>query len=97
MEVSKMKTKRNDGYTVLIAAFYTETNENKMLIGEGFTLIEAVVRALEFELSDQEFRNIIQFYGPDDFTGLCDWYISRGIYISEPWVLEGGEGLRAIE
>lgn len=83
------KMRRKDSYVVLVAVFNSETNENQILIGEGLTLIESIVRATEYELTDAELRNIISFYGPDDFTGLCDWYISRGIYISEPMVIQG--------
>lgn len=29
----------------------------------------------------------VQTYGPDDYEGLYEWYLSRGIVISEPFVL----------
>ncbi|MEQ2529076.1 hypothetical protein WMO40_20590 [Bacillaceae bacterium CLA-AA-H227] len=81
--------KRKDLFVVLVAVFNTEFNENQILIGEGITLIEAIVRAIEYELTDAELQNIIRIYGPDDITGLYDWYLSRGIYISEPMVVQG--------
>lgn len=81
--------RRNDPYVVLVAVFDSETNENQILIGEGITLVEAIVRAIEYELTDEELRNIIHLYGPDDLTGLTDWYISREIYISEPMIVKG--------
>ncbi|WP_019156893.1 hypothetical protein [Robertmurraya massiliosenegalensis] len=81
--------KRKDVYVVLVAVFDTELNENQILIGEGLTLVEAIVRGIEFELSDEELRNIIHVYGPDDIEGLYEWYLSRGIYLSEPMIIQG--------
>jgi hypothetical protein len=73
--------------TIMIAIFRTEINESQLLIGEGFTLIEAVVRAIEFNFDDQVVMNAVQNYGPNDFEGLYEWYLSRGIYLSEPLVV----------
>lgn len=79
--------RRKDTVLVLVAAFNVENNENQILIGEGLTLVEAIVRAVEYEFTDEELRNIIQVYGPDDVTGLYDWYLSREIFLSEPMII----------
>lgn len=72
---------------IMIAAFRSETCESQLLIGEGFTFVEAIVRAVEYELNDQQVFKIVQQYGPDDIEGLYEWYLSRGIYLSEALVL----------
>ncbi|MEK5217753.1 hypothetical protein [Psychrobacillus sp. FSL H8-0487] len=83
-----MSTNEKYKYLIMVAAFRSETNENRIYIGNGFTIIEAIVRSIEYDLSDEEIQNIIYIYGPDDFEGLQDWYISRGIYISDPEIIE---------
>lgn len=75
-------------FLIMVAVFRSETNENRIYIGDGFTTIEAIVRSIEYELSDEEIQNIIYIYGPDDIEGLQDWYISRGIYISNLEVIK---------
>ena len=82
-----MTESNENKYLIMIAAFRTETNENRIYIAEGFTIIEAIVRSVEYELSDEEIQNIIYIYGPDDLEGLYDWYLSRGIYLSEPEII----------
>lgn len=79
------------GFLIMIAAFRSEFNQNKIHIGRGLTLIEAIVRSVEYELSDEEMKNIIYMYGPDDLDGLNDWYESRGIYLSEAEIIEQPE------
>lgn len=80
--------KETNKFLIMVAAFRSETNQNRIYIGEGFSIIEAIVRAIEYELSDEEIKNIVFIYGPDDFEGLQDWYITRGIYISDPELIE---------
>lgn len=91
-----MKNRNKDPVVVLVAVFRSENNLNEILIGEGLTLIEAIVRAIEYSLTDEELQNIIHIYGPDDFLGLYDWYISRGIFLSEPMVVQG-EGVFSLD
>jgi hypothetical protein len=61
--------------------------ESKLVIGEGFTMTEAIVRSIEYDCNDQEILNAVQIYGPDDFEGLAEWYRDRGIYISDPFFI----------
>lgn len=72
---------------VLVAAYRNETGQNEILIGEGYSLVEAVVRAIEHSLSEEEFLNILHIYGTDDFAGLSEWYLSRDIHISQPMII----------
>lgn len=72
---------------LLIAVYRGDTHESQIAIGEGFTLVEATIRAIEYKLDDEDIRNAIVTYGPDDYEGLYEWYLSRGIVISEPLIL----------
>lgn len=75
-------------YKLMISAFKTEENTNHLVIGEGFSLVEAVVRAVEIKPEDEVMSQVIQFYAPDDFEGLYNWYLERGIYLSEPFIID---------
>jgi hypothetical protein len=72
---------------IMIACFRSESCESQLLIGEGFTIIEAIVRSVEYSMTEDQIFKVVQTYGPQDYEGLFEWYISRGIYISEPLVL----------
>jgi hypothetical protein len=72
---------------IMIACFRSESCESQLLIGEGFTIIEAIVRAVEYSMTEDQIFKVVQDYGPHDYDGLFEWYISRGIYLSEPLVL----------
>jgi len=70
---------------VEVAVFDTETNKNLIREGEGFTIIEAIVRAVEYYFeTEEEIQSLIRTYGPDDTAGLQEHYENRGIYISDP-------------
>lgn len=77
---------KKDKIELIIAVFRAEFAESQLLIGEGFTVIEAIVRAIELNLSDDLLNFAIDEYGPDDFEGLREWYLNREIYISNPFI-----------
>lgn len=71
--------------SIMIAAFYSDTNTNSIHTGEGFTKTEAIARAVNLDFIDDQLLNIISVYG-DDSEGLIEWYLERGVYLSEPLV-----------
>lgn len=73
--------------SIMVAAFYSETNQNHICLGEGFTISESVARAVDLGFTIEEVQNISQVYG-DDIEGLMEWYLERGIYLSEPIVIK---------
>jgi len=81
-----MRTNKSKNVSIMIAAFQSETNTNHICIGEGFTVTEAIVRAVNLEFSDTELKNAVNVYGTD-VEGLIGWYLERGIYLSEPLVM----------
>lgn len=82
-----MKNLKREKVIIMLAVYRNETNESQLLIGDGFTLAEAIVRAIEYDFDDSKILEAVQTYGPDDYEGLYEWYHSRGIVISEPFVL----------
>lgn len=72
---------------IMVACFRSETCASELLMGEGFTIVEAVVRAVEYSMTEEEINACVQRYGPDDLEGLYDSYLDRGIYLSEVLVL----------
>jgi hypothetical protein len=70
----------------MIAAFNQETNTNNIHIGEGYTVTEAIARAVNLDFSEEEIRNIVNVYSEGQ-EGLIEWYLERGIFLSEPLVL----------
>lgn len=86
--------KKREKVLLMIAVFRSELAESQLLIGEGFTLTEAIIRAIEINFEDQDILAAVQTYGPDDFEGLSEWYLSRGIYISEPLILSDMSSIR---
>lgn len=88
MKGELINMKKREKVLLMIAVFRTEINESQLLIGEGFTLTEAILRAIEINFEDHEILAAVQTYGPDDFEGLYEWYLSRGIFISEPLILK---------
>lgn len=74
--------------SLMIAAFNSETNNNSIVYGEGFTPIEGVVRAVDLNFSETDMQNIINVYGPNDIDGLTEWYMEKGIYLGPPIVLK---------
>ena len=67
----------------MIAVFNQEDNSNNIRIGEGFTVVESVVRAVGTHQEDEAIQNLIQTYGPDDIAGLYEYYEYRGLYLSD--------------
>ncbi|MFS0783411.1 hypothetical protein [Bacillus sp. 1P06AnD] len=61
--------------SLMMGIFRTESNSAELVIGEGFTLVEAVLRAIEINEDDNEIHEMVQIYGPDDFAGLYEWYV----------------------
>lgn len=75
-------------FRLMISCFRSEEQTNHLVIGEGFSLVEAIVRGVEIRLNDEILTEAIRDYGPEDFAGLYEWYNSRGIVLSEPFIIE---------
>lgn len=72
---------------IVIAVYDVQQQKNIILTGEGFTLIEAVLRAANLHYTDDELQNILFVYA-DDLTGLKAWYKEQGYVLSEPHVIK---------
>ncbi|MDX8367708.1 hypothetical protein [Cytobacillus sp. IB215665] len=76
---------------VRIAAFNSDYNTNHIKDNKGLTLVEAVVRAVDESLDEEKVFDLVQTYGPDDFEELREYYFERGIFLSEPEVVDQEE------
>lgn len=72
--------------TLMVASFNSNENTNDIYFGEGFTITECIVRAVDLNFSEDEIRNIVEVYG-DDVAGLLEWYLEKGYYLSQPIIL----------
>lgn len=69
--------------SVMIGVFNSATNINSICLGDGMTKAEAISRAVDIGFTEEEIQNIVSVYG-NDLEGLYEWFIERGIYLSEP-------------
>lgn len=71
--------------SVVLAVFNSTVNSNTISKGEGFTEVEAAIRAVGHPFEENDIQPLIQEYGPDNIGGLMEFYEDHGYYISEPF------------